>query len=102
MTVPTKVGTPRSIGQEEKAPGRDRGIRCEGAAMPKPSVMLWSAKPMTSTSANATARWRLIAMASPSESCASRDRWRSFSSRASSGRGGAVLSVPPPEQSGVK
>src|SRR3989442_12663417 len=69
MTVPRKVGAPPTSPAARRKP--QDGIVASvarGAAMPKPSVTLWSAKPITSTSAKATAPlaadWPI---ASPSE-----------------------------------
>src|SRR2546428_13328656 len=56
MTVPRKVGAPpiRPAARRKPQDGITASV-ARGAAMPKPSVMLWSAKPITSTSAKATA-----------------------------------------------
>src|SRR5256885_11441109 len=56
MTVPRKVGAPpiRPAARRKPQDGISASV-ARGAAMPKPSVMLWSAKPITSTSAKATA-----------------------------------------------
>src|ERR1700694_2032609 len=69
ITVPRKVGAPPIKPATKRKPqdGIELSV-ASGAAIPKPSVTLWSAKPMTSTTAKATAPvaadWPI---ASPSE-----------------------------------